>query len=78
MLNAYGLEPEPSNAAAKSSYVQLLQRSSGPTYEEKIANLQHNSKRQQRYEDNVIKKRKTKEEDAAFYEHMVRQGSSNV
>jgi tRNA pseudouridine38/39 synthase len=79
MLEAWDLAPGIFGAAAgDSTYVPLLQRHSGPTYEEKVANLQHNSKRHQRYEENVIKKRKTKEEDAAFYRHMAQQGSSNA
>jgi hypothetical protein len=60
-------------------HIPLLQRSKGPTYEEKIESLcQGSSKRRQKYEDNVIKKRKTTEEDAAFYKHMMQQGGSGV
>jgi hypothetical protein len=68
----------PGSLGADSAHVPLLRRQPGPTYEEKVAGLRGNSKRRQRYEENVIKKRKTKEEDAAFYRHMVQQGSSNA
>ena len=36
------------------------------------------SKRKHRYEENIIKKRKTTEEDKAFYVHMLRQGGSSL
>ena len=35
------------------------------------------SKRKERYEENIIRKRKTTEEDKAFYDHMLRQGGSS-
>lgn len=57
-----------------SMHIPLLERSMGLSYEEKVASLKNSSKRNQRYEENVIKKRKTKEEDAAFYTHMTKQG----
>jgi tRNA pseudouridine38/39 synthase len=78
MWDALGLAPEASFSPKDSSYVPLLKRHMGPTYEEKVANLQQSARRKERYLANVIKKRKTKEEDAEFYRHMVRQGSSNV
>ena len=34
------------------------------------------SKRRERYVENVVKKRKTKEEDKEFYERMLRQGGT--
>ena len=57
-------------------YTPLMQRAKGTTYEEKVASIQTSEKRRQRYEENVIKKRKTKEEDAAFYAHKTQQGGS--
>ena len=36
------------------------------------------SRKRERYEENIINKRKTKEEDKAFYEHMSRQGGSHI
>ena len=36
------------------------------------------SKRKERYEANIIGKRKTTEEDAAFYNHMLQQGGSSI
>lgn len=56
----------------------LLQRSRGTTYEEKIEGLSKSKRRQQKYEENVVKKRKTAEEDAAFYEHMTKQGGTGI
>ena len=31
-----------------------------------------------RYEENIVKKRKTAEEDKAFYDHKLQQGGSSV
>lgn len=67
------LYPEP-DQSVEFVYTPLLERSKGTTYEEKVSALQHSTKRRQKYEDNVIKKRKSKEEDAAFYDHMTKQG----
>jgi len=40
--------------------------------------LVKSSKRKERYEANIIGKRKTTEEDAAFYNHMLQQGGSSI
>jgi tRNA pseudouridine38/39 synthase len=61
-----------------SIHIPLLKRSRGTTYEEKVAAIQKSEKRRQKYEDNVIKKRKTAEEDAAFYNHMAQQGGTGM
>jgi tRNA pseudouridine38/39 synthase len=71
-LEQNGLVPDKTYDVA---HIPLFQRSKGTSYEEKVAALQ-NPKRRQKYEDNVIKKRKTKEEDQAFYAHKLKQGSS--
>ena len=76
-MNGWGLYVNP-ESARESVYIPLLERSVGTTYEEKVAALQKSSKKRQKYEANVIKKRKTKEEDAAFYVHMTKQGGSGV
>lgn len=74
MRDEYGLFPSPLGAK-ETVHVPLLERSRGTTFEEKVAAVQKSSsKRKQRYEDNVVRKRKTKEEDKAFYEHMAKQG----
>jgi tRNA pseudouridine38/39 synthase len=78
MWATWGLAPDASFSIKDSAYVPLLKRHVGPTYEEKVANLQLSARRKERYETNVIKKRKTKEEDAEFYRHMVKQGNSNA
>lgn len=73
-----GLVPDSNGLSTTSFHIPLLERSVGPTYEEKISALQKSDKRRQRYEDNVIKKRKSASEDAAFYAHMTRQGGTGV
>jgi tRNA pseudouridine(38-40) synthase len=61
-------------------HIPLLARSKGTTYEEKIDALQQSTtRRSQRYEENVAKKRKMEGGgDADFYEHMLKQGGSAV
>lgn len=67
------------NALRDHVHVPLLERSKGTTYEEKIESLQVNStKRSQRYEENVAKKRKAEDGDGDFYDHKLRQGGSAV
>mmetsp|Transcript_26592 Transcript_26592/g.53269 ORF Transcript_26592/g.53269 Transcript_26592/m.53269 type:complete len:738 (+) Transcript_26592:10-2223(+) len=77
-----------------SIHVPLMERSKGTTYEEKVQSIlacddvsgaseyggqnRKSSKRRERYEENIIKKRKTSEEDKAFYDHMLRQGGSST
>ena len=75
-LHSRGLVPDSNGLATSSYHIPLLQRSKGTTYEQKVDALQNSEKRRQKYEENVIKKRKTKEEDAAFYEHMTKQGGA--
>ena len=77
-LERRGLIPDSNGLRITSYHIPLLQRSMGPTYEEKIGSLLKSDKRKQRYEENVIKKRKTAAEDAAFYEHMTRQGGTGM
>mmetsp|Transcript_14241 Transcript_14241/g.39525 ORF Transcript_14241/g.39525 Transcript_14241/m.39525 type:complete len:658 (+) Transcript_14241:117-2090(+) len=57
-------------------HIPIARRSMGTTYDEKVASVQKSSKRKEKYQDNIVKKRKTKEEDEAFYEHMAKQGGS--
>ncbi|KAL9179588.1 hypothetical protein ACHAXT_008878 [Thalassiosira profunda] len=71
-----------------SIHVPLMERAKGTTYEEKVQSILGNgkegdddgksSRKRERYEENIINKRKTKEEDKAFYEHMSRQGGSHI
>ena len=78
-LESNGIIPD-SSKLVENVYTPLLQRSKGTTYEEKVKAIQlkdSSSKRLQKYESNVIKKRKTKEEDAAFYNNMTQQGGSS-
>jgi tRNA pseudouridine(38-40) synthase len=72
-MKDHHITPEPISAA-EFVYTPLLERSKGTTYEEKVSAIQKSSKRREKYQENVVKKRKTKEEDAAFYNHMTQQG----
>ena len=76
-LASWQIFPSPENLRL-ALHVPLLQRSKGTTYEEKVESLQQSTKRKQKYEENIIKKRKTKEEDHAFYAHMAKQGGSAI
>jgi tRNA pseudouridine38/39 synthase len=66
------------NGLKSSRHVPLMQRSKGTTYDEKVESLKKSDKRRQKYNENVIKKRKTSEEDAAFYGHMMKQGGAGI
>ncbi len=86
-----GVYPYPSNGSSQDQkgqtestlHVPIMERSKGTTYEEKVQSIlgegngTKSSKRKNRYEENVIKKRKTNEEDQAFYTHMLQQGGSS-
>lgn len=72
-MQTINLVPEPGNAR-EMVHTPLLRRSKGTSYEEKVNSLQN--KRRSRFEENILKKRKTKEEDQAFYEHKSKQGGS--
>ena len=69
-----------------SIHTPLMKRDKGTTYEEKVRAILRDesngvgktSKRKERYEENIIKKRKTSEEDKKFYDHMLRQGGSSM
>ena len=74
-LKGKGMVPDP-DRSNEFVYTPLMKRCKGTTYEEKVASVQNSNKRRQRYEENVIKKRKTKEEDQAFYAHKTKQGSA--
>ena len=76
-LSQRGLRPSP-YSVREIGHIPLLQRSKGTTYEEKVDALSKSRKRLEKYQENVVKKRKTKEEDQAFYEHMTKQGGSGV
>jgi len=85
VLGVYPYPPNGSNQYQKgqtesSIHVPLMNRSKGTTYEEKVQSILvtgegKSSKRKERYEENIIKKRKTSEEDTAFYKHKLSQGS---
>lgn len=76
-LEKVRLVPCPSGLT-NSVHVPLMQRSMGPTYEEKVENLKKSEKRRQKFEENIIKKRKTAEEDKAFYDHKTKQGGAGI
>ena len=76
-LEEYNFVPCP-DGLTNAVHVPLLKRSFGPTYEEKVQNLKKSEKRRKRFEDNIIKKRKTAEEDKAFYDHKIKQGGTGI
>jgi tRNA pseudouridine38/39 synthase len=76
-LQKYGLIPD-ADGSTTSVHMPLMLRSKGTTYEEKVESVKKSDKRRQKFEDNVIKKRKTAEEDAAFYKHMAEQGGTGM
>ena len=61
-----------------SVHIPLMLRSKGTTYEQKVEALKKSDKRRQKFEENVIKKRKTAEEDAAFYKYKAQQGGTGL
>jgi tRNA pseudouridine38/39 synthase len=74
-LTKYDLVPD-AVGLNTSIHTSLLERSKGTTYEEKVEAAQKSDKRRQKFQDNVIKKRKTAEEDRAFYDHKINQGGT--
>lgn len=94
VLGVYPNLPNGCNEGAKgltdsSVHTPLMGRSKGTTYEEKVQSIlgadtnndndeRKSSKRRERYEENIIKKRKTNEGDKAFYDHMLKQGGSSA
>jgi len=90
--NVLGVFPYPPNGSSEnqqkgltesSVHVPLMDRAKGTTYEEKVQSIlesskDKSSKRKMRYEENIVKKRKTAEEDKAFYNHKLQQGGSSV
>mmetsp|Transcript_29793 Transcript_29793/g.32017 ORF Transcript_29793/g.32017 Transcript_29793/m.32017 type:complete len:622 (-) Transcript_29793:105-1970(-) len=67
-----------SNSLTNSVHVPLMQRSMGPSYEEKVESLKKSEKRRLKFESNIIKKRKSAEEDKLFYDHKAMQGGSGI
>ena len=59
----------------ESTYVKLMERSKGTTYEEKINCMQ--GRKRARYEENM-KKQKNAEDDKEFYDRMSKQGGSGI
>jgi tRNA pseudouridine38/39 synthase len=77
LSNECNLIPD-SNGLNTSIHIPLLRRSRGTTYDQKITALKKSDKRRIKYEEGVVKKRKTAEEDAAFYSHMTKQGGTGI
>lgn len=76
-LAGHDLVPD-SNGLTMSVHIPILKRSMGTTYEEKVQALKQSDKRRQKFEENVIKKRKTADEDAAFYASKLKQGGTGM
>ena len=66
----------PNLARGALLHVPLSQRSKGPSYEERVESVQRSTKRRERYVENIINKKQTREEDRAFYQHKIQQGGS--
>mmetsp|Transcript_26746 Transcript_26746/g.39562 ORF Transcript_26746/g.39562 Transcript_26746/m.39562 type:complete len:578 (-) Transcript_26746:77-1810(-) len=75
LLQPMKLIPSP-EVMNEGVHIPLWKRHKGPTLEEKVELLSQSKRRQQLYDENIIKKRKSKKEDRAFYEHMTQQGGS--
>lgn len=76
-----GSSPGQKGQTDSSLHMPLMERAKGTTYEEKVESilgLGGGNKRKHRYEENIIKKRKTAKEDKDFYNHMLQQGGSCV
>jgi tRNA pseudouridine38/39 synthase len=58
------------------THIPMADRSMGTTYEEKLQALQASDRKRQRYETNVMQKRKSKQEDEQFYAEMTQRGGS--
>lgn len=76
-LERRNLVPSPTGVT-NTIHVPLMTRSMGPSYEEKVENLKKSEKRRMKFEENIIKKRKTPEEDKAFYDHKINQGGTGI
>lgn len=76
-LSKFGLAPEPI-ALDTHIHVPLMSRSKGTTYEEKMEALKKNDRKRKKFEEGVLKKRKTSEEDSQFYQHMAKQGGAGL
>lgn len=87
--NVLSVFPYPPNGSSESQqkghtessvHQSLMERAKGTTYEEKVQSIKDtkSSKRKARYEENIVKKRKTAEEDKAFYDHKLQQGGSSM
>mmetsp|Transcript_33739 Transcript_33739/g.49207 ORF Transcript_33739/g.49207 Transcript_33739/m.49207 type:complete len:90 (+) Transcript_33739:1199-1468(+) len=62
-------------------HVPLMKRCKSTTYEEKVEGILQegsSSKRRQRYEENIIKKRKAAEYDRNFYMQKLQEGGSGL
>ena len=63
-------------SSTRSNHTQLLQRSTGTTYEEKLSLMK--GKKRERYEMNMLKKQQSKGDDEDFYERMTKYGGSGI
>ena len=70
------LQQHGQNMGITETHIPMAQRSMGTTYEEKLQALQSSERKRQRYETNVVQKRKSKQEDALFYAEMTSRGGS--
>ena len=72
---------ERSKGTTYEEKVQAIMNSSNNTtnnYGDGDDDVEETSRRKERYQENIITKRKTPEEDQAFYRHMLKQGGSGI
>jgi tRNA pseudouridine38/39 synthase len=76
-LSGRHLIPSP-ESLRETAHTPLLQRHMGTTLQQKLDAVSKSKRRHLHYDEDAVKKQKTKDEDAAFYEHMTKQGGSAV
>lgn len=77
MSSKFDLVADP-GALDNHVHIPLMDRSKGTTYEQKMEQLHLNDRKRKKYEEGVVKKRQTTEEDKKFYEHMAKQGGAGI
>jgi hypothetical protein len=76
-LRKLGMVADP-DALSTHIHKPLMNRAAGTTFEEKLEALKKHDKKRKKYEEDVLTKRKTSEEDVEFYRHMAKQGGAGI
>jgi len=76
-----GVQPSP-QTSKPCLHIPLMERSRGSTYDEKVESIltpsTHEKRRRERFEENIMRKKKNTEEDAHFFDQKIRQGGSCI